>query len=198
MKRQRFPQIVETWIQVLQKFVLFVLRDSDPLFRQIGERPIYEGGIVEVTQDSDIATSDFQSVVGHYTIEHEIVRNSDFQAFTKALLAGTLEMSRSQHQTFYSQLNAILDETGQTRDAGGRPFTWETFLEMWEMVDFVFDEQGNWIPQTLRCHPGMLPTIQRVAQEMDTDPEKKRQFDELFQRKREAFYAKEANRKLVD
>jgi len=199
MKRQRFPQIVETWIQVFQKFVLLVLGDSGPLLGQIGECPIYEGSTVEVTQDSDIATSDSQPVVGHYTIEHEIVRHTDFQAFIRALYAGTLEMSKGQHQTFYSQLNAILDETGQTRDAGGRPFTWETLMEMWEMVDFVFDEQGNWIPQTIVCgHPAMLPTVKRVFQEMETDPEKKKQFDELFQRKREAFYAKEANRKLVD
>jgi hypothetical protein len=107
-------------------------------------------------------------------------------------------MSKGQHQVFYSQLSAILDKTDQTRDAGGRPFTWETFMEMWEMVDFVFDEQGNWIPQTLVSSPVMSPIIERIFQEMETDPEKKKQFEELLQRKREAFYAKEANRKLVD
>jgi hypothetical protein len=198
MKKQRFTQIIETWSPVFRKFVLQALATIDPFLSGIGELPMYEGNAIEVAQGSDTAVADFQRVGGLFTIENEILRTTNFPALQAALFAGVLDMGRSKQQTFFMQLSAILDTAGQTRDAGGKPLTWETWFDLWDMLEFAFDEQGNWIPQAIMCPPQLGAKLLPLLAEWDADPEKRQQFQELFQRKREAFYAKEACRELAD
>ena len=67
------------------------------------------------------------------------------------------------------------------------------------MKEFEFDEQGrpknNWL---CPLPPKLFKTLQQKIQEWEKDPQKKKRSEEFMQRKREEFYAKEANRKLVD
>lgn len=199
MKRQRFPVISYVGNETIGKLMVNVVRNSHPLFRQMGESIIYEGDTGEIVGESDIATSDFATIKGHFRIDFDTIRKVDLEEFRNSLQKGFLEIHQSQHTALFEQMNQILENTNRTFNAGGRPLTWEFYLELWDTVEFIFDEQGRWIPQELYpTNPAMIPILRQFAYESQHDPIKSQQWRELLERKRREFDAKEANRKLVD
>jgi hypothetical protein len=198
MKRQRFSVISYECNEAIGKLMVNVVRNSHPLFRQMGESIMYEGDSGEIVGESDIATSDFATIKGHFRIEHDTIRKVSLEAFRSALEKGSLEIHQSQHTALFEQMNQVLEKTNRTFDAGGQLLSWELFLSMWEHVEFIFDQDGNWLPQTLVVDPRMMPRLQHIAAEVENDAIKKQQWRELLDRKRREFDAKEANRKLVD
>lgn len=176
-----------------------VIKNSHPLFRQMGESILYEGDEGEILDGSDIVTSEFTDIRASFRLEHETIRNVDLSAYRQMLERGFLELHKSQHEALFSQMNEVLDKSNRGINAGGRPMDWSLFLEAWDSVEFLFDENGEWIPQMLVIDPPQLAIrVQEVADEMKSDPIKKQQWDELMDRKRKEFYAKESHRKLVD
>lgn len=198
MKRQRFFAISHVCNEAIGKMMVNVVRNSHPLFRQMGESMIYEGDSGEIVDESDIATSDFATIKGHFRINFDTTRKVDLEEFRNSLQKGFLELHQSQHSALFEQMNQVLENTNRTFNAGGQLLSWELFISMWEQVEFIFDENGNWIPQTMVVDPRMMPRLQQVAAEIENDAIKKQQWRELLDRKKKEFDAKEANRKLVD
>jgi len=198
MKRQRFSVINHVCDEAIGKLMVNVVRNSHPLFRQMGESIIYEGDSGEIVGESDIATSDFATIKGHFHLEHNTIRKVDLEAFRSSLEKGFLEIHQSQHTALFEQMNQVLENTNRTFNAGGQLLSWELFISMWEHAEFIFDENGNWLPQMLVVDPRMMPRLQQVAAEIENDATKKQQWRELLDRKKREFDAKEANRKLVD
>jgi hypothetical protein len=82
-------------------------------------------------------------------------------------------------------------------DAGGKPVSPEMLLEMIDTVQMEFGPDGQ--PRhSFVIHPDMLPAVKKIADQMENDPELKRRHAEILERQREAWAARESNRKLVD
>ena len=70
-------------------------------------------------------------------------------------------------------------------------------MQMMDKVEMEFDQTGK--PTTaLVFHPDMTESFKKVAEQIENDPELKRSADAILARKREAWAARESNRKLVD
>lgn len=213
MKRQHFPQVANGCNLAVQQYIMLVLRYAGGLISQIPQRPIYEGEsilftqmgaieIVEQAEGNDEAFAEvpvgFHEVSGQGPIKKEDVRSIRLEAFTEMIINIAQELAKNRGRTFYSEMNAILDKAGRTYSVEGKFFTFEMLLHALEEVEVEFDERGNPILPTAVIPPAMEPVFNRVIQEASTDPEKSHAWRELLNRKREAFNAKEANRKLVD
>ena len=109
MKRQRFSVISHICDEAVGKLMVDIVRNSHPLFRLMGESVIYEGDSGEIVGDSDIATSDFSTITGHFQLDHDTARKVDLEGFRKSLEKGFLEIHRSQHTALFEQMNQVME-----------------------------------------------------------------------------------------
>jgi hypothetical protein len=98
---------------------------------------------------------------------------------------------------FYKRVGKACQEVGNSVNAGGKPLSAEMLLQMMDRVEMEFDETGK--PTTaLVFHPNMTESFKKVAEQIENDPQLKRRADAILAGKREAWAARESNRKLAD
>lgn len=98
---------------------------------------------------------------------------------------------------FFKKLGESCQKAGTSLDAGGKPVSPEMLLEMISTVQMEFGPDGK-PTHSFVIHPDMLPAVKKVAEQLENDPELKRRHAEILERQREAWAARESNRKLVD
>jgi hypothetical protein len=94
---------------------------------------------------------------------------------------------------FFDVLHRITDAAGTAADAGGRPFSFELYLEALERMEIQFDREGNPILPTLVMHPVMAEQLRSLP---PMTQEQQRAMDDLIERKRTEFNASRRHRKL--
>ena len=106
------------------------------------------------------------------------------------------EMARQTSQLGYRKIDELSSAAGTAVDGKGRPFSQEMFLKALESMEIDFDERGN--PKTeIHAHPDMVKVMVKRGAEWERDTNFQRRYRDLMQRKREAWRARESNRKLV-
>jgi hypothetical protein len=100
-------------------------------------------------------------------------------------------------RAFYRKMDESCEKAGTAIDAGGKPFSPEMFLDAINTVEMDFGPDGK-PTQSFIIHPDMLPLIKKVMEQIENEPELKRRHAEILERQREAWAARESNRKLVD
>ena len=76
---------------------------------------------------------------------------------------------------------------------GGKPLSVNSLFEVLEKIDIDFDEAGNPNELGVVVHPERFSSISRVISQVKADP----RYQAIIERKREEWYAREGNRKLV-
>lgn len=211
--KQRFPLVAKGAGIAINEFIMQFFRHSDAFANKIPEYPVYEGYSMAIVQmgkasigempdqevnDSIAMSSSLQQIVGTGEIVPEDIRMINLEEFRAMLLDIATGLTESRGRTMFSQLDDILDKAGRTTDAEGKPFTFELWLHGIESIDFEFDDNGNPLYPTLVIHPAMSATVEKVFAEVEKDPILRQKLNDVLNRKREAYYAKEANRKLAD
>jgi len=117
-----------------------------------------------------------------------------FEAKLESMAQGLISESA---RAFFAKLEASSKRAGTSIDAAGKPVSPDMWLDMMERVQTEFTEDGQ-PTGTLVIHPNMLPAVKKVADEIENDPELKRRNTAILERQREAWAARESNRKLAD
>lgn len=94
---------------------------------------------------------------------------------------------------FFDVLHRTSDAAGTAADAGGRPFSFELYLEVLERMEIQFDREGNPILPTLVMHPSMA---EQLRSQPPITPEQEKAKNDLIERKRTEFNARRRHRKL--
>jgi hypothetical protein len=100
-------------------------------------------------------------------------------------------------KAFFKKMGEITEQAGTSINAGGKPVSAEMFLDMIDAVQMEFGSDGK-PTHSFVIHPDMAPAVKKVAEQFENDPELKRRHAEILERQREAWAARESNRKLVD
>ena len=64
-------------------------------------------------------------------------------------------------------------------------------------MEVDFDEDGNPKMPTIVASPKMASQFEQLDGEFDADPDVRRRYEELIEKKRQQFLTREADRKLV-
>lgn len=107
------------------------------------------------------------------------------------------DMARQTAQYMYGTIAAAVDKVGNTVSAGGKKPTAETLLEALTKIQIDFNPDGSPRMPEWHVHPDAANAIELAGEELERDPELKREFGQLLARKKEEWRAREANRKLV-
>ena len=114
-------------------------------------------------------------------------------AVLKTLDKTASDVAEKQTKFFFSRLDAICEESGQTSDAKGRPMSYDLIFEMLEGFDIDFDDRGSPLLPTIISSQKIKSCFDKVEM---TDEQKER-FEELIEQKRSEWRDRESNRRLV-
>jgi len=114
-------------------------------------------------------------------------------AVLEALDKTAQDIADKQGKFFFQRLNETLEETGQTLDAQGQPLTFDLVLDLFEKMEFDFDEHGQPVWPTMMCNPLMLEKVRK----WEVTDEQKARLAALVEKKRLAWRDREGDRKLV-
>ncbi len=107
------------------------------------------------------------------------------------------KVAREQMKVLLETVNQACEDSGQTVDGRGKPFSMELWLETLEKMELPFGEDGE--PKELFCliHPKMADRVKAEVERLEREPELKRRYEELKARKRRQWLDREAARELV-
>lgn len=125
------------------------------------------------------------------------IPNLSFQDIVAKVDRWSEDLRRMLSQQMYAKLDESAEKAGTAIDAGGKEFSQELLLEMFDRVQLDFDAAGK-PTQVIVAHPETAAQMQRKWQEWERDPDFMKKFQELMRRKHEEWRVRESNRKLVD
>ncbi len=102
----------------------------------------------------------------------------------------------AKHQ--FKVIGDVIEETGNTVNAGGQKLSLDLFLESIGKMSISFDKNGEPVLPTIVINPKMADEWRRLIAEAENNAEHKAKFDELMKQKKEEYDAEQASRKLVD
>ncbi len=175
-------------------------RMSDPLLARIRHYMQHEGdqGSYE-TMDGHKKDKNYQQFHSEYQITVDDITNSGFEIVLKKFYDMGMDASSQMAQYSFTEIGKVIDETGNSIDAKGQKWTKELFLESIKKILIDFDEEtGQAIMPTMYIHPSQADNVRQMIQDAESDPQHKIEFDKIMEQKKQEFYDREANRKLVD
>ena len=115
------------------------------------------------------------------------------------------EMDKIAQEFGNQQITSILERiresttrTGNVVDAAGQSFKPEHFLSLLERIVIEFDDDGRHNTLSLVVPPGLRSQLEAKMSEWMKDASFKNKYDEVISKKRQEWYDRESNRKLVD
>lgn len=186
----------------LQKVITAGLRKrvdtGDPVFSQAKRVTQHEGKQMRYEQHGGgIVQEEFEEIGARFEVAVTDVPTLVGEKLDKKLEEIAQELISTSAKAFFRKMGETCQKAGMSMDAGGKPVSPEMLLEMISAVQMEFGPDGK-PTHSFILHPDMLPAVKKVAEQIENDPELKRRHAEILERQREAWAARENNRKLVD
>lgn len=164
-------------------------------FNQSRRVHIHEGDSSDYsTADYEIRELELQRVGIEDTLNY-----SDFAQMTDADVRQTMvrygtEFAAKLYQLFLSNINTTLEAAGNIVEVKGQALNAPMLLDIFEKIEMSFGDDGR--PNVdILCNPAQRAAIDTI---MNEDEEFKVGFAALIEAKKEAWLARQSNRKLVD
>ena len=191
-----FPDTKRLFSRFFQTYMRRKIREVSP-FSAVQTRHLHEGRAMKITRaDQSESTSGLQQLSAHIEVTFDEIKDLTLKKAIEKHDAMIADMVRKQTHFIRERMSSELPES-QTLDARGRRFDAQVVLDMLEKMQFDFYPDGT--PHEIYVD-GALFTSERMAavdKELESDPELKRKFDEMMEKKKEEWRAREADRKLV-
>jgi hypothetical protein len=175
--------LVDTGDPVFSQVKRFIQHEGREMrYEQYGGGTVQEGAD-EIGAKFEIQIADVPTLVG--------------EKFDAKLREMAQELTSQSAKVFFKKVGETSEKAGTSFDAGGKPLSPEMLLDMMGNSQMEFDSDGK-PTHSFVIHPDMFPAVKKVAEQIENDPELRRRNTEILERQREAWAARESNRKLVD
>lgn len=127
------------------------------------------------------------------TSDLNAVRDGDYEKLYTELDAAADAMAEQLVGFLVDGLNKITAATGNTVDAGGKPFDHDFMYELLEKMEFSLDENDELVMPTMFMHPDQAKKLGELPPPTE---EQARKLEELKARKKEEALARRRSRRL--
>ncbi len=194
-----FPELKKR----LNKRVIVILQQEialrAPLLTQIRKITQHEGKDHSFeTEEGDIKKLKYKKLQAGIELDLTRIHAFDAEALRTKLNEMAETIAREQMVMLLKTLHHTTEEVGNVVDAGGRPFTAEFMLQVWETMHIDFNEGGNPQMPQLLANPIQKDRAEAEFRRFETDRTLKAKRTELINRKTEEWFDRESYRKLVD
>jgi hypothetical protein len=195
-----FPEIKEELERLARDRLRQRLRYGDPVLAMVRQIRQHEGrDSIYTTVSGEEQRADYKQVMGEITINIDELIDLPIDAVMERVDAAAEDMLKQIVPSMFAKLKEVTDEVGNVVDAGGKPFSFDLFLETLEKIWIDFNEEtGKPKLPTIVVSPQLAEQVKTLLPEWEQNEEYKRRFAELIERKRRQWNDRESNRKLVD
>lgn len=191
-----FPETKRLFSRFFRTYMRRKFREVSP-FSAVQTRLLHEGRAMKIIRaDQSESSSGMEQLSAHLEIKFDEIENLTLQKAIEKHDAMVMDLVQKQTHLIRERMTSEIPES-QTLDAKGRKFDAQLLIELLEKMQIEFYPDGR--PHELLVD-GSLFTPERMAaveKEIESNPELKRRFDEMMERKKEEWRAREADRKLV-
>jgi len=175
-------------------------RLEDPLLGNIRSTIQHEGDQSSYqTVEGNIKDQPYQKFHEDMQILPEDVIDHDLSFMIDKFSEMGLSAATQLAQYSFSFINSVVKETGNSIDAKGKTVTPDLILEALEKIPIDFDDKTGMAKfPTFYISPTQKEVYQKAIADAKADPEFKKRFDKMVERKKEEWHDRENNRKLVD
>jgi hypothetical protein len=169
-------------------------REKAPLLAGIKSFTQHEGRVHSYDRiRADPVSEGFEEIAIPVTIELSEMPDLVGEKLVAKIEAMADQLARKRMEMFYRKFTEVTREVGNSFDAQGAPLTQDMVFEMLERIDMEFgpDNRPTFTFNT-------TPELAKVFERWQDDPCFKVRYEELLNRKRDAWRDRESNRKLVD
>ena len=126
-----------------------------------------------------------------FAIHTDVVRNSDVESFVATLTELAEKHVEAIAKALVQMLSDVTEGVGNVVDVGGRPISWDHFLDGLEKIEVSFDEEGRHQVQF-----AMNPNTAMLLEAISVSPEQRQRHKEIVRRKKEQWDAQKRTRRL--
>jgi len=158
----------------------------------------FEGDGFGITRPSgEREPGEYKQVESTIEIKHEEIPTMTLDTLLAKLDEAAQGLARQIAEDMYRTISDAIQSAGNVIDAKGERLTAQTILDALSMLQIDFEADGTPRMPQMHVHPSLAEAVQRAGEELDRNPELKKQLGELWIIKREEWRAREASRKLV-
>ncbi len=191
-----FPETKRLFSRFFRTYMRLKIRELSP-YSVVQTRHLHEGRAMKITRaDQSESTSGMVQLSAQLEIKFDEIENLTLQKAIEKHDALIEDMVRKQTYFIRKSIASELPES-QTLDAKGRTFDAQVFIDILDKMQIEFYPDGT--PHMIFMD-GPWYTKERIAavdKEFESNPELKRKFDEMMERKKKEWNARETDRKLV-
>lgn len=142
--------------------------------------------------------------MGYQTFSDTLsINGADIPTLTLEKLCGMMDeigrkMAEAKFRSLLAKVDEAVEESGNSFDMKGQPFSQEHYFQVLEGISMHFDEDGSWEHPTIIANPKQAKNIQEKLAEWSKEESFRKKMDELIERKRKQFYDRENLRQLAD
>ncbi len=152
---------------------------------------------VPITQNTmpsgEVVQNEPLSVAAQFVYKYEDIRSCNTEELAAQMDAAADQILSVLMPHVFDIMGRTCKAAGTASDAGGKPFSFEMFLDGIEKIDLPFDEKGNPELPTLVVGPELGNQIRAMQ---PWTPEQRKAFDDVIERKRKEYNARRRDRKL--
>lgn len=194
-----FPKEKELFSKFWNRYLELKHREFLGFFSTIPSFTIHEGDRWKIERsDGTESEKPYQGLSSSFTIDLSDVPDLTPEKIREKLDMVAEHAAQQMSQNILEEITRATEETGNTVDGKGKPLTQEMFLELLEKIDADFTPNGQWIQPSFVMHPDIWNANKEKFKEWEQDTKFMSLQKEIIDKKREAWNAREALRKLVD
>lgn len=187
--------------EIRERLLRFLVRRQEHYIGPMKEMPryrIFEGRQSDTVRDTgeidSMIPKELQSEITYKTNE---IPNLTFEDIARKFDKMAFEISEQLVTDIYKTIHVATEKSGNVIDGGGKMLDAEMILNAFERIEISFDALGNPKLPQLHVGPEAAKTLHDEVKRIESDPELRGRMRQIMQRKRDVYYAREADRKLV-
>jgi hypothetical protein len=194
-----FPAVKRRIQQMIEKDMQEQIQ-QDQILSRIRRELLFEGNRSSMkTENGEKEESSYKEVSAPYSVEREDIINKGHIVFVENIRDKMISEVRGQQvRQFFQTIDKATEKSGNVINGKGQPITFELLLEVYEKIQVDFDEEGNPHELFFPMHPSMFAKIKDKLFEWENNPEFRKKYEIILEKKREEWYDRESRRKLVD
>lgn len=196
------PDLPKLKDDIAQIFHTIFINRVNAYLGVIGEVPrcIIKEGSNPVTQRPDDSRDEttLKAASAETIFKSEEIPHLSFEQRIAKLDGAAREMANQISSHAFATINEAVDKVGNVVDAKGKPFSAETVFEILEKIQLDFEEDGVKHKEIdIVIPPAMTDRVKEIMENIHQDAELSKRHEEIIDKKRVEWRAREAARKLV-
>jgi hypothetical protein len=194
-----YPQFKRKLNQVLNRRVKEIHKAQLGPFADVRRTFLFEGNRVEFVRADGTKG---EIVPGPIEASEQFSR-SELKDLSQAKMierfdAMAVRLADETKRMIFKALDDACKESGNVLDKKAADLKAEDYLMMLEKVQFDFGKDGNPKLPSLFLHPDRMEGAMQELQRLQDDPVLSKRYEEIMNKKREEWHARESNRKLAE